>query len=285
LASSSPRLLLLSWKKAMAGLRANARRIIIAGGLSTARRLSPHKTALHVAVTRKDDDDSRCKRQQATVVLGTTRSVVYHGFHTTARHEDPFLAAAGLTVAAVGYGGNLALRSLERYQRENPPVEDPPSAENDEAEAGRANAENSAEEEPGGTAEANADGKTDGGGAEAESNASGSKEKGKPAAEDVDLDKLFEQFKTTISEIKMPKASDFTGAAAGARYYSGGFGEKMSRREAAQILGVRESAEAKRIKDSHRRILMANHPDKGGSPYMAAKINEAKELLLKGRGK
>ena len=58
---------------------------------------------------------------------------------------------------------------------------------------------------------------------------------------------------------------------------------KMSRREAAQILGIRESAPVQKIKESHRRILMANHPDRGGSPYVATKINEAKELLIKGR--
>eukprot|EP00903_Cladosiphon_okamuranus_P014451 g13408.t1 len=69
----------------------------------------------------------------------------------------------------------------------------------------------------------------------------------------------------------------------GKRFYEGGFEDKMTRKEAALILGVRERAPAQRIKDSHRRILMINHPDKGGSKYMAAKINEAKEILLKGR--
>ncbi|CAN0507926.1 unnamed protein product, partial [Ectocarpus sp. 12 AP-2014] len=77
-------------------------------------------------------------------------------------------------------------------------------------------------------------------------------------------------------------AGGFFGAF-GKRFYDGGFEEKMTRKEAALILGVRESATAQRIKDSHRRILMINHPDKGGSKYMAAKINEAKEILLKGR--
>lgn len=56
------------------------------------------------------------------------------------------------------------------------------------------------------------------------------------------------------------------------RYYAGGFEDKMTRREAAQVLGIRESADAKRIKAAHRKILIANHPDKGGSPYMAAKV-------------
>ena len=57
----------------------------------------------------------------------------------------------------------------------------------------------------------------------------------------------------------------------------------MTKREAALILGVRESAATERVKDAHRKILLLNHPDRGGSAYVAAKVNEAKDLLLKGR--
>lgn len=62
--------------------------------------------------------------------------------------------------------------------------------------------------------------------------------------------------------------------------YKGGFEEEMTRREAALILGVRESADPKRIKDRHRKLLMANHPDAGGSTFLATKLNEAKDVLL-----
>jgi DnaJ homolog subfamily C member 19 len=66
-------------------------------------------------------------------------------------------------------------------------------------------------------------------------------------------------------------------------FYEGGFESKMTRREAALILGVRESANEKRIKDAHRRILVKNHPDRGGSAFIASKVNEAKDFLLKGK--
>eukprot|EP00051_Salpingoeca_urceolata_P032749 m.17180 g.17180 ORF g.17180 m.17180 type:complete len:122 (-) comp5410_c0_seq1:638-1003(-) len=65
-------------------------------------------------------------------------------------------------------------------------------------------------------------------------------------------------------------------------FYKGGFEKTMNRREAGLILGVSPAASRERINAAHRRIMKANHPDSGGSPYMAAKVNEAKQMLDKG---
>ncbi|KAF9426095.1 DnaJ sub C member 15 [Entomortierella beljakovae] len=65
-------------------------------------------------------------------------------------------------------------------------------------------------------------------------------------------------------------------------YYKGAFEAKMDRREAALILGVKESGlNNTKLKEAHRRIMLLNHPDRGGSPFLASKINEAKDLLDK----
>ncbi|KAF9918701.1 DnaJ sub C member 15 [Lobosporangium transversale] len=66
------------------------------------------------------------------------------------------------------------------------------------------------------------------------------------------------------------------------KYYKGGFEAKMDRREAALILGLKESGlNSSKLKEAHRRIMLLNHPDRGGSPFLASKINEAKDLLDK----
>lgn len=53
----------------------------------------------------------------------------------------------------------------------------------------------------------------------------------------------------------------------------------MSRKDALDILGLKEGATEKDIRAAYRRMMKKHHPDSGGSAYLAARINEANDLL------
>lgn len=55
---------------------------------------------------------------------------------------------------------------------------------------------------------------------------------------------------------------------------------KMTTEQAQQVLGLDATATAEEIRAAHKRLINKNHPDKGGSEYLASQINEARDVLL-----
>ena len=74
-----------------------------------------------------------------------------------------------------------------------------------------------------------------------------------------------------------PRARVGGGAARGASPTGG-----MSRKEAAEVLGVALDASPEEIRKAHRELMKKVHPDAGGSDALAARVQQAKDILLGG---
>jgi hypothetical protein len=56
--------------------------------------------------------------------------------------------------------------------------------------------------------------------------------------------------------------------------------QAMSRAEALDILGLQEGASAADIEAAYKALIVKNHPDQGGTDWLAARLNEARDILL-----
>jgi hypothetical protein len=63
----------------------------------------------------------------------------------------------------------------------------------------------------------------------------------------------------------------------------GGRPGTMTREEALEILGLEPGASREQIAQAHRRLMQKMHPDAGGTDYLAAQINRARDVLLERR--
>ncbi len=94
---------------------------------------------------------------------------------------------------------------------------------------------------------------------------------------------ILESYLDRVHGAEWRGGQDGSGAGAGTgRAGAASGGRAMTVEEAYDVLGLRPGAGKDEIRDAHHKLMLKNHPDHGGSTYIAAKINQAKDLLLGG---
>jgi DnaJ family protein C protein 19 len=188
-----------------------------------------------------------CASARAAAAPPLPPGLLARHLHATPRADSAVALVGGLTIAAGAMAARYALQVYDKAQGPAPP----------------------------------SDGSSSSASSEESSSSSGSSSRDKSAADDSGSGSSSSSSSSSSSDAKADG-----GAAAGGfsfqkswgaemlakRFYRGGFEEKMTRREAALILGVRESATPERVRDRHRKMLMLNHPDMGGSTFLAEKV-------------
>lgn len=72
-------------------------------------------------------------------------------------------------------------------------------------------------------------------------------------------------------------------SSAGSAHSGASTDSAMSRDEAFEVLGLSPGASQDDIRAAHRRLIQRMHPDRGGSAYLAARLNQARRVLLDDR--
>ncbi len=186
-------------------------------------------------------------------ILFATRSLlspIRRELHATAARESTVLVA-GLTVAAGAMAARYGLQLYERNSRGDGSG-DASSSSSSSSERPVSSSSSSSSTSGGSAGSTSASGGADASSASSDSASSSASSSASGAGDAA----------------KASTHKTFGAEMWAKRFYRGGFEDKMTRREAALILGVRESATTDRIRERHRKMLILNHPDMGGSTFL-----------------